>query len=147
MNILLFLRKTILLRHEHRPHRLRYKSRKKKKIENTIFFEAVRLRTISACNDIRDTGLQTECRDSVYLALAVHEDRNDVCDKISNPERKTLIIVKIRGLLDLATAQRDFEKCDSIQSQTIQKSVLKWKRKKNSSRSFQCRLYRYSKRG
>lgn len=90
--------------------------------EYNIFREAVRLRTISACNDIRDTGLQTECRDSVYLALAVHEDRNDVCDKISNPERKTYC--EDQGLLDLATAQRDFEKCDSIQSQTIQKKCF-----------------------
>ena len=125
---------------------LTIQEQEEEKIEIQYFREAVRLRTISACNDIHDTGLQTECRDSVYLALAVHEDRNDVCDKISNPERKTYC--EDQGLLDLATAQRDFEKCDSIQSQTIQKKCfLKWKRKKNSSRSFQCRLYRYSSEG
>lgn len=90
----------------------------KKENEYDTFREAVRLRTVSICNDIKDEALQEECEDSVYLSLAVHEDRNDVCEKISNAERKAYC--EDQGLLDLATTQRDFQKCDDIQSQTIQ---------------------------
>ena len=117
---------------------------RRKNREYNIFREAVRLRTISAWM----TFATQDCKQNVAIrCILLLRFMKIAMMFVTKYQTRTKNVLWRSGLLDLATAQRDFENAIVFKAKRFQKSVLKWKRKKNSSRSFQCRLYRYSKRG